>query len=155
MDRRAPSTPSWPIELIACPLAAHDAAGAIRELGARLAVAPGVLDGAALIEAIETRERQATTYLGGGIAMPHARTTAVDRLVVAVGLSPNGLAWSSPRELARLVFLVGVPREEVRGYLEMVRRITQAVRRIDWIEQAVACRDAAELAQHLRDTIEL
>lgn len=146
---------SWPVEHIACPLVARDPSGVIRELAGRISSAPGVIDATALVEAIETREAQSPTYLGGGIAMPHARTTAVDHLVIAVGLSEQGLAWGSHRELARLVFLVGVPRDEVRGYLEMVRRITQAVRSLDWIEQAIACRDAASLAQHLRSTIRL
>lgn len=145
----------WPVEHIACPLVAKDAAGAIHELAGRLATAPGVLDADALVAAVEAREAHSPTYLGGGIAMPHARTDAVDRLVVAVGLSQQGLAWGSPRELARLVFLVGVPREHVTSYLEMVRKITQAVRRLDWIEQAMASRDAAALAQHLRTTITL
>jgi len=147
------SLTSWPLDHIACPLVSRESGAAIRELAGKLAHAPGMLDTAGLLHAVETREAQAPTYLGGGIAMPHARTTAVDRLVIAVGLSEQGLAWGSHRELARLVFLVGVPRDEVRGYLDMVRRVTQAVRTLDWIEQAIACRDAAALAQHLRATI--
>lgn len=146
---------AWPLAHIACPLRARDRAGTIRELVGLVAAAPGVSHPAHLLAAIEVREAQAPTYLGGGVAMPHARTDAVDQMVVAVGLSREGLRWGSSRELARLVFLVGVPRDQASGYLEMVRRITQTVRRIDWIEQAIACNDAAALARLLSTSIHL
>ncbi len=145
----------WSAEQISCPLHATDSAGTIRELASRLATAPGVMDPAALLRDIEFREAESPTYLGGGVAMPHARTPAVNRLVVAVGISRNGVHWGSSRELARLIFLVGVPREQVRDYLDLVRRITQAVRRIEWIEQAVTCTDALSLAALLKASIKL
>lgn len=145
----------WSADRIACPLPVHDRTAAIRDLAGRLASAPGVVDAHALLAAIETREAQASTYLGGGVAMPHARSDAVNRLAVAVGLAPRGIDWGVPRELARLIFLVGVPRDTDRDYLEMLRAITQAVRRLEWIEQAVACRDAAALLAHLQATISL
>lgn len=146
---------AWPVRQIVCPLMASTSAAAIRELAQCLGSAPGVIDVPGLVQAIESRESQARTYLGGGVAMPHARTAAVERLVVAVGVSQRGLDWGMPQEFARLIFLVGVPRDEDSGYMAMVRRITQAVRNLDWIERAVACPNASALARLLESTIQL
>ncbi len=144
---------AWPVGQIVCPLTARTSSGAIRELAQCFTSVPGVLDLPALVEAVESRENLARTYLGGGVAMPHARTDAVERLLIAVGVSQEGLDWGMPNEFARLVFLVGVPRDEDSGYMAMVRRITQTVRHLDWIERAVACRDASALASLLESTI--
>lgn len=148
-------TATWPVEHIVCPLVSTDARSVIRELAALLSAAPGMMNPDQFLLDVEERETQSPTYLGGGIAIPHARTSAVSRIVVAVGQSRHGIGWGSHRELARLVLLVGVPRDEIPGYLEAVRRITQTVRRIDWIEQAMACKDAATLSRLLQSTIEL
>lgn len=153
MNPTRPTAVEWPVRHIVCPLAARDVTGAIRELATTLEGAPGVIDTAQLMREVHARESQAPTYLGGGVAMPHARSTAVDRLAVAVGLSREGMRWGSSRELARLVFLVGVPREDDGAYLEMVRKITQTIRHLEWLEQAMACPDAPALARLLEQTI--
>lgn len=155
MNLKSQRAELWTVDHVACPLRAEDAAGAIGEIAQALRAAPGMLDVPALVQAVRQRETQASTYLGGGVAIPHARTDAVDQLVIGVGLSRQGLRWGPSIELARLVFLVGVPRDEDHGYLAVVRRITQTVRHVAWIEAAAACRDASALVRLLRDTIEV
>lgn len=155
MRTKEENATAWELDHIACPLLAREAGGVIRELAARLSVSASVKSPASLLEALEAREARSHTYLGGGIAMPHARTHAVDRVVIAVGLSRAGIAWGSDRESARLVFLVGVPRDGDTRYMDIVRRITGSVRRLDWIERATACRDSEALHALLTETIPL
>ena len=153
MNPNTQRTELWTVDHVACPLTARDAAGAIDEIARTLKHAPGVVDLPALTRAVQVRETHASTYLGGGVAIPHARTDAVDHLVIGVGLSREGLRWGPSIELARLVFLIGVPRDDDQAYLAVVRRITQTVRRLAWIEAAVTCSDAPALVRLLRDTI--
>ena len=155
MNPTHPAVIEWSVQHVTCPLRASDPLGAIRELAHVLAANSAVHDSAALVDAVIAREAQAPTYLGGGVAMPHARTSAVDRLVIAVGLSHEGLNWGSREEMARLVFLVGIPRNNEDGYLDVVRRITQVVRRLEWLEEAMTCRDSAALAALLSRTMPL
>jgi len=69
------------------------------------------------------REREASTWLGKGLALPHARTYAVSNIVAAVGRSDVGIPWGPNGEQAQIIVLVGVPKPQVRGYLELVRRL--------------------------------
>ncbi|MBN1444292.1 MAG: PTS sugar transporter subunit IIA [Planctomycetes bacterium] len=143
----------WREELLACPLVADDALGALRELAARLGRADGVVDGAALLSAIEAREAEGPTFLGQGLALPHARTPAVASIVAAVGTSPRGIPWGPAGERAHLVFAVAAPSKEVRGYLDLVSRLTRAARKPGWTARLASSPDTATLAAALRESV--
>lgn len=143
----------WGEDCVICPLTAGNPRDAIRQLAARLAERPGMRDPGEFQRAVELREAENTTYLGAGIALPHARTDAVDRVIVAAGGAPAGISWPTEAESARMVFLIGVPQKLVREYLELVRRISKAARQRDWLEQAVHSAHPAALAGLLRTTI--
>src|SRR5699024_7456694 len=46
-------------------------------------------------EAILAREKEGTTGLGMGIAIPHGKSTTVKAPTVAFGIHANGVAWQS------------------------------------------------------------
>ncbi|HSV56138.1 MAG TPA: PTS sugar transporter subunit IIA, partial [Magnetospirillaceae bacterium] len=53
-----------------------------------------------------SRERSMSTGMQHGIALPHARTEGVDRIVVALGLKPEGLDFQSLDGLPSKIFLL-------------------------------------------------
>jgi mannitol/fructose-specific phosphotransferase system IIA component (Ntr-type) len=101
---------------------------AVHELVAALPPGPPVRDVAKLLEAALLRESEGCTWLGRGLALPHARTDAVDSLVAAAGLSKAGIPWGPDGERATIVIFAAVPKMQVRAYLDFVRRITMVVR---------------------------
>lgn len=109
-------------------LAAKTPEDAVRELAATLPPGPPVRDAAKLLAAALAREGESCTFLGRGLALPHARTDAVDALVTAAGLSREGIPWGPAGERAHLVIFAAVPKTQVRAYLDFVRRLTLAVR---------------------------
>ena len=96
-------------------------------LSSRLAATGVVSDEDRFSAAVIEREETMTTWLGHGVALPHARTDFARALGLAVGRSPGGIAWPDARQSARLVVLVAVPPPAVAEYLALVRTIMKGV----------------------------
>ncbi|MEU1121465.1 MULTISPECIES: fructose-specific PTS transporter subunit EIIC [unclassified Streptomyces] len=91
-------------------LAASDKEAAIREMAALLASTGKVNDVEELVRTALRREEQGTTGLGEEIAIPHAKTDAVDSPLVGFARSPEGVEWGSlDGTKARLIFMISVP----------------------------------------------
>ena len=61
-----------------------------------------------LLSDLLDREKQMTTYLGGGVCLPHARVPMKRNYMIAVGRCPNGLSYEGHNEYQniRYVFLL-------------------------------------------------
>ncbi len=66
------------------------------------------------------RERIDTTCLGNEIALPHARTEHVTRIVMAVGRSDPGVYFENSDQTVRLIFVLGTPKSNAGDYLQLV-----------------------------------
>lgn len=67
----------------------------LRELLDVLVEAGWVRDREAALKALEEREAKMSTGMQNGLALPHARTDAVDRLVAVVGIKREGVDFQS------------------------------------------------------------
>jgi mannitol/fructose-specific phosphotransferase system IIA component (Ntr-type) len=63
------------------------------------------------------REQSQTSYLGNGVAFPHARTNHVKSMVLAVGRSIQGIKMESQSQNAHFIFVIGTPKKMVMDYL--------------------------------------
>ncbi|WP_337874130.1 fructose PTS transporter subunit IIA [Exiguobacterium sp.] len=62
------------------------------------------------LEALERREALSSTGIGFEVAIPHGKTDAVKRPVIAFAKARNGIEWDSlDGEPAKLIFMIGVP----------------------------------------------
>ena len=94
-------------DVIKVPLGAYDKEEAIAELVELLVRAGRVADREAVLEALYERETKGTTGIGGGIAIPHARHESLSGVVLAAGVSPDGVEFESvDDEPVHVVFLV-------------------------------------------------
>jgi mannitol/fructose-specific phosphotransferase system IIA component (Ntr-type) len=101
---------------------------AIEELTLCLETADRIQDAPAFLEAVLNRELDMPTFIEG-VALPHARSAAVNRLSVAVGLCPAGIAWGRDRRrIAKVVFLFAVPLTEAGGYMSLLSGISRFIR---------------------------
>lgn len=66
------------------------------------------------------RERLDTTCLGNEIALPHARTEHVQKIVLAVGRSDAGVHFENSNQTVRLLFVLGTPKSNPTDYLQVV-----------------------------------
>ena len=132
-------------ERVRVPLGSHSKADLLREL-VRLAVGDAnetVLAG--ILEAVEVREAQVSTALGGGLAVPHGRTDLVQEVCLAAGLVPDIPDYialdDSP---VRVAFLVLTPAGASGQHVQLLSRIARLMHRPEWRDALLASASAEE-----------
>ncbi len=82
-----------------------------------------------LIDALMARESLGSTAIGQGIAIPHAKSDCVDKLVAAFGLSKKGVDFDSlDGELAFIFFLLVAPQDSAGPHLKALARISRLLK---------------------------
>src|SRR2546430_5460527 len=101
----------------------------IGTLGMRLAAYHRDVDRDGLVHALRERERQVTTALGDGVAIPHARLSGLDRTVAAFGRSRAGVPWESlDGRPTHLIFLLAGPANLPGAYLKVLAGVSRPPR---------------------------
>lgn len=90
----------------------------------------GVLaDKVAFRKAIFEREKIISTGIGVGVAIPHAKLTGQDRFFVSIGILSAAVDWDSiDKAPVRLVCLIGGPDDAQTHYLQILSKITEAIK---------------------------
>ncbi len=82
-----------------------------------------------LIEALMAREALGSTAIGQGIAIPHAKSDSVSKLVAAFGLSKKGVDFDSlDGESAYIFFLLLAPQDSAGPHLKALARISRLLK---------------------------
>ena len=93
---------------------------ALHEVARLLDGHPDVLDFTGFYNELLARERLDSTYIGNGIALPHARTEHVGRIVLAIGRSDQGVLFENCNQTVRLMLVLGTPKLNPGDYLQLV-----------------------------------
>ena len=101
---------------------------ALNEIAKRLDGHPEVANYAGFYEELLARDRLDTTSLGNGIALPHARTEHVKKIVMAVGRSDNGIVFDDKGEIVKLFFVLGTPKTKPGDYLAVVSALCKILK---------------------------
>lgn len=150
-----------PTELIAHPdavvldLVASSREAAMRALHAELARRPGVLDGERFLRDLLERVMLAPVCIAADVALPHARTGAVDRIVLGVArIAAPGVGFDGEHPAVRLMFMIGTPRQQVEDYLRLVAAISRLLKTDGVRAGLLAAKTEAEFrAQLARGTV--
>jgi mannitol/fructose-specific phosphotransferase system IIA component (Ntr-type) len=113
---------------IALDLQARDQTDAVRELVQLLADNGKIRSTAKLATQVQKREKTNSTYAGDGVAFPHARTDITEQILLAVGRSKTGIAWTGKGERAHLMFLIAIPQKLISDYLVVVGAIARVTK---------------------------
>jgi mannitol/fructose-specific phosphotransferase system IIA component (Ntr-type) len=100
--------------------------GVIAELVSALAQADrlGEKEPQEITRAVIKREKEATTGMGNGVAVPHVKHEAVKGVVAAVGLSGAGIDFSSlDKQLVYSVILLISPADNPDRHLQAMENI--------------------------------
>src|SRR4051812_35107755 len=103
-----------------------------------------------LADAVMEREGRSSTNTGEGVAFPHARTDLVDRLVLGIGRSTEGIPFGYSSEPVHLIFLVGVPQRMVTDYLVCLGALARAVKDKSRREALMAATTAEDFIEQIR-----
>ena len=114
-------------ELLVPRLQSGSKIGAIKELVDRLHAKGVVGDSLDFLQAVLERERLQSTILGTGMALPHARSRAVDQLGFTVGLLQRSIEYPSgdERQDIQLICLVAIPAHDPGAYLDLLEGLAR------------------------------
>ena len=135
---------------IALQLKSRRQANALREIIGLLEKTGSVLQPAEFLAQVLAREKVNSTLIENGVAFPHARTTLVDQIALAVGRSRAGIPWNDKGERARLIFVVAVPQRLVNDYLVLVGTLARITQIEQQREALLAAATPAEFIETLR-----
>jgi mannitol/fructose-specific phosphotransferase system IIA component (Ntr-type) len=97
------------------------------------------------------RERIDTTCLGNEIALPHARTEHVTRIVMAIGRSDPGVYFENSNQTVRLLFVLGTPKSNSSDYLQVVAALCRIIKDSANRDALLHAPTAADFIQTLLD----
>lgn len=111
-------------ETIILNLSATSKQQVLEELTRQLEQAGKLVDQQAFLQDILARESQSTTGIGEGIAIPHAKSVAVEAPAIAFGRSEHGLDYESlDGQPAHLFFMIAATEGANDDHLEALSRL--------------------------------
>jgi len=139
-------------ELVVAALDARGSDEVIETLGMRVAAQHRDIERDRLVRALRERERQITTALGDGVAIPHARLAGLDRTVAAFARSKAGIPWESvDGKPTHLVFLLAGPADQPGAYLKVLAGVSRLLSDERCRARLMEAENEAELLFVLRD----
>jgi CBS domain containing-hemolysin-like protein/mannitol/fructose-specific phosphotransferase system IIA component (Ntr-type) len=111
----------------------HSIVGAVRIALSR--VMPGELPAPSeeILRAVAERERLAATYMGKGIAIPHAKLGSVSLPSLLVIRSETGVPVENSTERARLLFVLITPAAQPRVHLKLLSRVAELLEGSEYV----------------------
>jgi PTS system nitrogen regulatory IIA component len=122
-------------------LEARDVEGVVQEVSGR-AGAAGVAPEDVVAEKLLERERQHSTVMGSGLAIPHATVPGLDEPVIGVALAREPIAFG-PEDadpVSVFVVLLSPPGRE-REHVKILARICRLMRHESFLDQLEAADD--------------
>lgn len=97
----------------------------LKELSELLANSDKIKDSKQLLEALKKREELASTGIGFGVALPHARSKSAKGMVIAFGRSDKGIDFRSiDKKPVHLFFAIVVPETAVNTHLTALAKLS-------------------------------
>ncbi len=129
---------------------ATDIFGAISQILARVDVAELPLAREKIERAVLDREKDISTYLGHGVAVPHARFEGLDRPVLVFAQSAEGVPVAGAGERIHIFFILLTPLSAPQFQVRLLARICGVMQSDYVVEQLRQSRDAHTLLELVR-----
>lgn len=135
--------------LIAADLKATDKLAVLEELAHVITRVHDEINPDAVARAVLDRERISSTALGHGVAIPHAKTPAVDTIVGCLGLSRDGIDFDAEDGRPTHIFFTLIAPESSSGeHLKVLARIARLCQ-VDGFREALLASGSAHAAYQL------
>jgi fructose-specific phosphotransferase system IIA component len=132
------------LECVKVPLAAADKTQAIRELVDLLDAAALISDRESVLQAVLEREARRSTGIGHALAIPHGKSMACDRLVMAIGKTSHPIDFGSIDGLpVSIVVLLASPLDQTGPHIQALARISRLMT-VDAVRSEILRADSAD-----------
>jgi len=99
---------------------------ALRELTAVFDDDDAVTDPKAFLSNLILREKQSSTGIGKGVAVPHAHEDSIRRQILAIGISHEGIEFDSvDGEPVHIVAVLGTPIKHQKQHMELLAALSR------------------------------
>jgi len=117
----------------------------IAELVELLEKAHGFVSGGEILDRVLKRESMMSTGIGNGVAIPHGKARAVDRLVAACGVSRPGIEFGAGDGEPATLFILLVSPEDVGGpHVKVLANISRLLKE-ERVRETLRGANSAEL----------
>ena len=125
---------------------------AIDQLVALQVASGNIADETAYKEAIMAREAEFSTAVGDGIAIPHAKTSAVKQPGLAAMTIADGVDWGAPDGGASdLAFMIAAPEGEANTHLAILAQLSRLLMHQDFADALRAAKTPEEFLKVIDD----
>jgi len=139
------------LEHICLDLKAMDKVGAIKEMVELLEVNGDISDKQAFVDCLLEREKLETTGIGDGVALPHGRTDAVKRMVLAFARSLQGVDYQAlDGQPVHILFLLAAPKSESTKVLKLLARISRLLNNAGFRKALLEAKTKEEIQELIR-----
>lgn len=96
-----------------------------------------------ILEALRAREAKLSTGIRKGIAVPHGKTNALQKVHGILGISKRGIDYDAlDGQPVYLLFMVLSPWKESESHLKILKRLAQLLDNAQFFTDLIAQRDA-------------
>lgn len=97
------------------------------------------------------REKQASTAIGNGIAIPHIRSIQARDFMIAVARSTDGIEFGAMDEMpVHLFFVMAAPPYDDTLYLRVFRSLAEMLQYDSFREELLTAKSAGEILRAIR-----
>lgn len=138
-------------KVIKTPLVSKDKPDVLRELVQILKDAGEIDDFDTALKAIQKREDLGSTGLEKGIAVPHAKTDAVSRLKLAIGIAPDGIDFDAmDKQPSKLFFLLLAAPGQAGPHVEALSEIAKLASSTSFCKALINADNAQEVVELIK-----
>ena len=92
-----------------------------------------------------------STGIGKNVALPHAKTDAVDKMVITVGISRDGIEYDSiDNQPVHIFFMFLCPKSDSNEYLRVLARISRWIKEDKFRENLLKAKTAEEIIEIIK-----
>jgi mannitol/fructose-specific phosphotransferase system IIA component (Ntr-type) len=102
------------------------------------------------LQALMHREEMANTELAPGIALPHARSNATEKLFICIVISKEGIDYDNPEMgPAKIVFFFGCNENQNRQYLQLLAKSNRILKKKEFRDKLLQCKSPDQVVDLL------
>lgn len=138
-------------ELILPRLDCSDRSSLLRTFARHIVEQGYAADADELFDRLLEREQLGSTGVGSGVAIPHCKLNGLDRVVLAIGSTEQGIEFGAIDGVpVRLFFVVVSPSSSPAAHLQCLAAISKWVKVERHVESLLDLTDSEEVLDHLR-----
>ena len=109
-----------------------------------------------VVEAIMKRESTGSTGIGQGVAIPHAKSEDVSKIVASLGISKAGVDFDSlDGEPVFIIFLMVAPPESISEHLQAIAKVSRLLKDKFFRQSLKDARRSREVIKMIKEEDEL